>query len=190
MQIYEKDQDPGELMIDCCYVKNNLDAFRQRAEELGSTLCVIGRIKKQEKVFRAAVVPRYKKGHDIVFINTLSQNVPKNPKVHYLYTGQKSKSMHYPVDINHVVFKELHDKDKLLGISFNDVLRSRISIDELRFLVRMAFKYDVKIFVASFAHTPEELRAKRELQAFCSLIGMDTEMKTNALQVLKKRLRK
>lgn len=80
--------------------------------------------------------------------------------------------------LNHILAKIAHDKEKIIGFNFSTILNASsekraLLLGRMRQNVKLCRKYNVKMFIGSFASEPFELRGKYELKSFGSMIGMN-----------------
>lgn len=94
------------------------------------------------------------------------ENVPGRDALHQRKSG-----------LNHILAKIAFEKKKIIGFNFSNILNSddekrALLLGRMRQNVKLCRKYDVKMFLGSFASDPYELRGKYELRAFGAMIGM------------------
>ncbi len=77
--------------------------------------------------------------------------------------------------LNHILCRMARDNGVAVGFSFACVLASRrrhVVIGRMMQNISLCRKFKVKMVVASFAQTPWEMRAEKDLVGFFSLLGM------------------
>ncbi len=90
--------------------------------------------------------------------------------------------------LNHILAKIAHDKDKVIGFNFSSVLNASpekrvLLLGRMRQNVKLCRKYKVKMFIASFASEPYEIRSNYELRAFGYVIGMNPKEVKESLTI-------
>ena len=177
------------MFIDICYPKKNERKFIEIAKKLNTkALCFVYREEKNVskvdsdiQLYHALEIKntnKLKKLKDIDFFvsSKISRNIPNKKKIVYYYSpGTKTKSFHYPIDKSHVLFKELKEKDILVGLSFNEILKCTkfpAIIEKTAFFLKLCEKYKVKVFIGSFADTPYELRSRKDLEAVLDVLKL------------------
>ena len=186
------------MFIDICFPKNNEEAFIDTAKKLSTDgLCFIydnvkdiRRITDKDIRTYSGLVVKDVSGSKAeaagIILCSDMRNISKNEKIHYFFLPEKKgkKSFHFPVRVTQVTFKELRDKNKMLGISFNSVLRNPLLLEKTAFAMMLCRKYKVKMFIASFARDPYELRGKYELMSLAGLLEKDTKNISGAVHTL------
>jgi len=90
--------------------------------------------------------------------------------------------------LNHILAKIAHDKDKIIAFNFSTILNAdsekrALLLGRMRQNVKLCRKYKVKMFLASFASEPYELRSNYELRAFGYIIGMNPKEVKESLNI-------
>ena len=149
------------MFVDICYPKNNEDKFIEIANKLSTKeLCFV----YDKHVY-------YKKRINLK-VESLSREIKKN--IIYYYEPDNRFGFHAPVkNINQVVMKNLAATNPILGISFNSIQKNPKSINQIKFVIDLAKKYNIDVFFASFAHSPFKLRSKNELASVLNIIGVN-----------------
>ena len=170
------------MFIDICFPSENEDAFVNTAKRIMTDgLCFVYETLPKDrknysiKTYTGIIAETPKKSGDIIFSNVIN----KNKRMHFYYD-------HIP-KFNHVLIKNLVMHDKLVGISFNFILRllkDPEKLENLVLFIRLCRKYKAKLFLASFAKTPFELRNKNMIQSLSHFLGMDTKTQKQALEQL------
>lgn len=178
------------MFVDVCFPNNNEKTFIEIAKKLNTrAICFVYEKLPKEKIQDKEIKIYYgsvlEDKNAYIFLSEIPRNISKNPKQHY-YCGPfiENPYFHAPVtSINQVIAKELKNKEKLVGISFNSLLKTK-QLEKTRFIVELFEKYNVDLFIASFATSPYELRNMLELKAFSGLLKMNTKAIKNSLNSL------
>ena len=175
------------MFTDICFPQGNEEAFIQIAERLGTrSLCFaypgpmnIRRLSAKINLFYAFTNEKYHKEGLIISKNVSRQQI-ENPNIHLLYgfEGIEAKDSFHSrkSGLNQVLCELISNKKKLIGISFSDLLNSekkQLLIGRIMQNARLARKYDCSIYIGSFAKTPFELRAERELKSVAACFGLN-----------------
>ncbi len=171
------------MLTDIVFPRNNENRFVELAERLGYGQLVfvyenalpklsintkIKIVQKKAKNFLAEGNEKarsYLEGSNIQLIYALEDKQKKD------YLHQRASGL------NQVLCKIAKEKNKTIGFSFSMILKSR-GMERARIIGRimqnimLCRKYKVKIFIGSFAESPFEMRAPKDLQAFFQSIGM------------------
>ncbi|MBN2368625.1 hypothetical protein JXC34_06395 [Candidatus Woesearchaeota archaeon] len=185
------------MFVDVCFPADNENEFIKIAEKLGTEgLCFVYddpkktpelKSKNKLKLFSAIIAAdpskiKKKNRADLILSTDLSK-IAKPQEVHYYYSPEKNekKSFHFPSRITQVPMKEIASKNKMLGISFNMILKNPGNCEKLSFVLNLSEKYGVKAFVASFADNPYGLRSKKELHSVGTMVCGNTKLVSESL---------
>lgn len=175
------------MFIDICFPKNNENEFIEIAKKLSTkALCFVYDDYRKIKVLKSTKIKIYNA------INTISDKkinmnyfqfsndlklISNKKIINYIdETSLKIRNFHIPIkDITQVHMKEYRDKNKILGISFNSIFTKKDNdlIEKLTFIIKLAQKYNVDVFIASFAQSPFFLRSNNELKSFARILKMN-----------------
>ena len=172
------------MFVDICFPNENEPDFIETGKKINiKSLCFIYEklpkvsISYSMRTFSGILLGKPSKG-DIILTNRFD-TISKNKKVHYYYEGISR--------INQVLIKKLVMQEKLVGVSFNYLLRclkKPEKLEDLRLFIKLCRKYHARIFVASFARTPYELRSKLQIMSILHFLGMDTKTQKEAVEQL------
>lgn len=177
------------MFVDICFPKENEADFIKTARKINTeSLCFVydkpsnKANTSQMKIFTGLLsdMPFKKTSDTNIILSNNFESISKNRKVHVYYEINQPR-------INQVLIKKLVMEDKLIGISFNYVLKclkDPVSFGNLCFFVKLCRKYKAKIFAASFARSPFELRSKLHLLSVLHFLGMGTKTQKEALEQL------
>ena len=166
------------MFIDVCFPRNNEKRFIEIGEKIGTKGLVflydnkskIPKIKNSKiKTWQFCLNNNQDySGKEIIFRNNL-ENISKKKNIIYFYEGFKKiiKNFHSPTkNITQVKIKTLKEQEKLFGISFNYILTcSAEELEIMSFILRLCMKYNLTLFLASFAKNPLALRSEQELKS-------------------------
>lgn len=84
-------------------------------------------------------------------------------------------SLHYPRSgLDHVLCKIAADEGKTIAFAFSELLHDEknraLLLRRMAFNIRLCKKYKVKMLLGSFATQKEELRSRKDLEAFFRLL--------------------
>ena len=117
---------------------------------------------------------------DLVFTTTFAVGKKLHKKMVYFYEKYGEKhSFHAPIkSINQVIIKDIKKNNSMVALSFYQLLncvKNPRLFEELTFIVKLCEKYNVKLCIASFAHSPLELRSESDLMSLSKFFGMHTK---------------
>lgn len=117
---------------------------------------------------------------DVVFTNNFIAVKKSHKKTVYFYDNPNEKhSFHAPLkSINQVIIKDIQKNNAMVALSFHYLLNCKKNpriFEELKFIVKLCEKYNVKMCIASFARLPIELRSKIDLISMARFLGMNTK---------------
>jgi RNase P/RNase MRP subunit p30 len=166
------------MFIDVCFPQNNEKEFVKIAEKLFfNGLCFVYDKKKTTKTKSNLLIYNCIKQNSNPKALFKSFSLDKSRKINYFDSLQRSRSYHFPLKLTQVNIKEM--KGKLLGIPYHYVkegFHNPNIIENLIFFLKLCAKYDVKIFVASFAKNPYELRSTKELQSVLNYLKLNSKL--------------
>src|SRR3989344_7550661 len=92
----------------------------------------------------------------------------------------ESDSLHYPRGgLDQILCKIAVERDKIIAFSFNEILnstkRSKL-LNRIIFNLKLCGKYKVKTGLFNFAKQKEELRSKKDLEAFFRILNSDRKI--------------
>ena len=81
-------------------------------------------------------------------------------------------------DLNHVFVKEIANNNRFFGISISYFINSNKNDDfeKLTLFMSLANKYNVKLFVSSFAKKPYDLQSKKSINNFTKSFGISNKL--------------
>lgn len=185
-------------MIDVVFPKNNEIEFIEMAKKLGlDGLCFVYGGKKD--------ISKLDKSTKLKIFSTSSFAKASDPNsnraliesrradmVYALEDHERIDSMHFrDSGLNHVLCKLAVDKEVMMGFSFNSVLKAgrrkrAVILGRMQQNARFSRKFGFKPVVASFAASPFEMRAEKEMTAFASCIGFGPGEAKQAVSNLEK----
>jgi len=182
------------MYVDVCFPDNNEKDFVEMAKRIGiGGLLFLYDDLPKEKIKTEKIKIWYgiycknpnKKSKSLLFTDTLKRNIPKNENLVYFYTPEeeKKKSFHFPTRKNHVLIKELKEKNKLFGFSFVSIKDTK-NFEKIEFFINLCKKYDINSFLASFARQPYFLRNEIHMRALGKAIGMMPKTTKTSLHLL------
>lgn len=117
----------------------------------------------------------------------------ENKKLDILVSPEKTRKKdfihHRNSGLNHVLCKLAKKNNIAIGISFNDILKSKERdklIGRIMQNIRLCRKYKVKMVLASFATNKFEMRDAHDLMSFGICLGMNPGEAKKALNFNKK----
>ena len=189
------------MFIDVCFPNNNEEMFIEIAKSLSTPrLCFVYDDKNKYKEIRDKEIETYsgllvenhtnrKTSKQILFSNNISRNITnKNIILYYETKSKERRSFHAPLkSINQVIIKELKEKQICLGVSIHHMLNSRNNpeiIEQVSFIFKLCKKYDLDLFVASFARSPYQLRSMAQLESVLKTIGLNNKSVNSCFEKL------
>jgi len=92
------------------------------------------------------------------------------------YVYIKKDSLHHRnPGLNHVLCKTAHKNNKIIALSFSEILRSRqkeMIFGRIRLIIKLCRKYKIKMIFASFAENKWEMRDAKDLLNIAVFLGM------------------
>ena len=81
-------------------------------------------------------------------------------------------------DLNHVFVKEIANNNRFFGISISYFINSNKNDDfeKLTLFITLAKKYNVKIFISSFAKRPYDLQSKMSINNFAKVFSLSNKL--------------
>jgi hypothetical protein len=180
--VYEED-----MFIDVCYPDRNEKEFIKVAGALGTKkLCFLY---DSPKTIESHYSASYKQRGNVFSFLDIEKKIPYMKNYIYCLHGlcQEKKHFNKPTKLlTQVYMKEI--KGSVIGISFNEILTNPKELEKMIFLARLAKKYGLPLFIASFARTPFQLRQKEDLLSFSRFVTGDHALAKKSLDVLFSRL--
>ena len=176
------------MFIDVCFPNNNEEKYVEIVKKLSTPgVCFVHEDKsKFKKIAGKEIVTcsgllvknnTKKTYNEILFSNKITRNLPNTI---LFYETNDSPSFHAPLkSINQVIIKEIKEKGLCFGLSFSQILKSKhnpLAIEQLKFIITLCSKYDVNLFVASFARTPYQLKSRKQLESVLLTLGLNKKM--------------
>lgn len=175
------------MFVDICYPKGNENEFMKVAAALGTKkLCFI--YEKPTKI-ETSFTGTFLQNHASFSFLDLEKKIPQRKNFIYCIQNLEDEKKHFnkPSKIlTQVYIKDI--KENLLGISFHEIVNNPKQFEKIVFYAKMAKKYKIRLFIASFARSPYMLRPKEELLAFSRFILKDQLYAKNTVNVLFSRL--
>jgi RNase P/RNase MRP subunit p30 len=98
-------------------------------------------------------------------------------------TYHRKDSMHFRYSgLNHINAKMMAENDIIYAISFNSILRAKERpklLGKIMQNVMLCQKFKAKISIFSFAKTPYEMRAPKDMLGIFKILGADTKTQKN-----------
>ena len=167
------------MFIDVCYPNNNEKEFIEIAKKIGTKgLIFLYNQKKKINVqktnadFCLYYATYDKKDNSVLFFDkNLNQKNTKRKNVIYFFEGpfEGKKNFHVPMkEFTQVFIKDIVNNDKFIGVSCSYFLNSTKNDDfeKLTYFFTLINKYNVNIFLGSFAKKPFDLRPLSHLVLF------------------------
>lgn len=179
-----------------CFVypyKNDLLKINEKLNKLKSNSHknFLGLLAKPKDVVKA------KKIADIVLVKSSSEKqnryVVEKTKADIIFgieANPKPDSLHHRNSGLNQVLCKLAAKNKIaIGIPFSMILKHKSKIKgRISQNVKLCRKYKIDMVVASFAHEPFQMRAAKDLESLCIVLGMHPKEAKSASTVLSKRI--
>jgi RNase P/RNase MRP subunit p30 len=179
------------MFIDVCFPNKNEEKFIEVAKKLKTDGLIFVYNKSNDSKYKfntfQAQLNKYEK-NKIIISNELVPNYTKKNNIIFYYNGLKDEKKNFfqPLkNVNQVFFKQI--KNKPFGISFSYLINNSYKDDifeKYKYLITLGQKYNVKLFISSFAKTPFELRSKNELSAIFSLLKIKSNFQKNSFSIL------
>ncbi|MBN1502628.1 hypothetical protein JW930_03720 [Candidatus Woesearchaeota archaeon] len=181
------------MFVDICFPEDNEESFIDVAEKLGTKalLFIYNDRKAPKKKFAGNKLTLYR-GYilknknkfacsktDLVLSMPSSRKIIEDKSVNMLFDFEVSDN-----SLNHVFFKLIRNKNKLLGIGISNLLdheREEEILQNLVQTVKLSRKYNLDMITASFADEPYKLRAQKELESFSICLGLPSSESKMAL---------
>lgn len=178
-------------MIDIVFPKNNEEEFFEIASKLNYTaLCLVyefkdkkqfGEIKNKLEKLREKTELKLALGAlcdkniqenvaDLIIIKP-TDKLPKNFDI-ILAIGS-SNVVKWP----HLIYRKLNENNKLIGMSFSEILNSNTKeamLSRLHHFIFLCRKYRLSFALGSYAKDPYEMRSLHDLKSFFLTLGMNT----------------
>jgi RNase P/RNase MRP subunit p30 len=182
------------MFTDVCIPNNNEEDFIKVAEALGTQGVLFLYEKKEKdlnelrkktklKLFSGIISLKGNSNAKVVFAKGEQNNV-ENKQMRFLYgfeTLEQKDSLHYRRSgINQVVAASMKQKEKVLVLDMEKILRSREPeqmLGRMQLNLELARKYKLNLIICSFATVPENLRAQEEYAALIRTLGFQEEAK-------------
>lgn len=87
-------------------------------------------------------------------------------------------------NFNHVFVKSLKENNKTIGIKYDFLKKNYYDLSKYLLFLRLCEKYDVDLFIGSFAKSPYELKQKKLLYSLFNIIIRDNKYSKKSLYVL------
>jgi len=120
-----------------------------------------------------------KKDVNIIKGSRLNREVLENKFVDILldpYVYIRKDSLHHRNSgLNQVLCKIAHEKGKIIGLSFSEVLKNKKReeiLGRIKQIVKLCRKYKIKMVFGSFAKDKWEMRSAKDLLNFAEFLGM------------------
>lgn len=171
------------MATDIIFPDNNEKEFIEMAERLGYKQLVFlyeNEIPKLNATAKIDIIQKKAKSF-AVEADDMARAYLESGNVRIVYNfelGQKRDFMHHRASgLNHILCTIARDKKKTIGFAFSTILNSHGTaqaqlIGRVMQNIRLCRKFRVRMFIGSFAKSPYEMRAPRDLGAFFQAIGM------------------
>lgn len=120
-----------------------------------------------------------KKDINIVKGSKLNRGVLESKHVDILldpYVYIRKDSLHHRnCGLNHIICKIAKRNDKIIGLSFSEILRSgkkEMILERVRQVIKLCRKYKIRMVFSSFAENKFERRCAKDLLNFAVFLGM------------------
>ncbi len=166
--------------MDIAFPKKNEKKFLRLAEKLNIKLKFAYRYKENFKLDNIIISDKgtrknFESGNIKMFFNL--ENLQERDFIHQRNSG-----------LNHILAKIAHDKNKIVAFNFSTISNAKpekraLLLGRMRQNVKLCRKYKVKMFLASFAAEPYELKSNYELRAFGFMLGMNPREVKESLDI-------
>jgi len=165
-------------MIDIVFPEKNEKEFLEIANRLGIELCFAYKTKE-------GFIGKYKDIEISIVKFKDRASIEHKPDIVFGFEFvEPYDSLHYRRSgLNQVLCKIANEKDVAFGIPFSMFSNSK-QLGRLKANIKMMQKYKNKVIIASFAHSPYEMRAFHELLSFGIVFGFRPENAKKALNNL------